>query len=194
MLPLFSPNLVSPAASGGQVAGLQCATVTVALSAVRSWASGLPTMIERPITSASNPTIRMRGLRQHVAGLRLARCECRQDDRDATDIEEIKAVDVLAGVDRSDHFVRTDLRRQQKLDQNPVNVPIAVKPGDERKQRGLARRCRQPVIYQPHAGPSSRSIRPTLSTPKDYAPKFGHHYPACGGSARWFNGASKVPK
>jgi hypothetical protein len=48
----------------------ECATVTVALSAMRSWASGVPTMVERPISQRLE------------AGERPV-----QADRDAADIE-----------------------------------------------------------------------------------------------------------
>jgi hypothetical protein len=66
----------------------ECATVTVALSAMRSWASGVPTMVERPITSVSKPASDpVHGPRRHNAGLRRTRRQCRQADRDAADIE-----------------------------------------------------------------------------------------------------------
>jgi hypothetical protein len=73
---------------------------------------------------------RMHGLGQHDTGLRRARRERRQADRDAADIERVKSVDVLVGIDRRDHLVAVDLRRQRKLDQNPVNVRVLVQDVD----------------------------------------------------------------
>jgi hypothetical protein len=94
----------------------------------------------------------MDGPRQHDAGLRRAGRERRQTDRDAADIEGMKPVDVLVRIDRRDHHVRTDLRRQRKLNQNAVYLAIAVEPFEQRQQLGLARRCRQPMVGRPHAG------------------------------------------
>ena len=42
-------------ATAGRSRVFECATVTVAFSASSSWISGLPTMLERPTTTASMP-------------------------------------------------------------------------------------------------------------------------------------------
>jgi hypothetical protein len=54
---------------------------------------------------------RMDGPRERDAGLRRAGSERRQADRDAPDIEGMKPVNVLVGIDCRDHCVRIDLRR-----------------------------------------------------------------------------------
>jgi hypothetical protein len=93
-----------------------------------------------------------RSLVQHGAGERRAWHQRRQADRDAADVEGVKSVDILGGIDRRDHPVGTDLRRQRKLNQNAMHIAIAVELGEQRQQLVLARRRQQAMIRRPHAG------------------------------------------
>ena len=80
-------------------------------------------MVERPITSASRPASEACTVfASTMQAERRARRERRQADRDAADIEGMKPVDVLVGIDRRDHLVGIDLRRQRQLNQNAVHV------------------------------------------------------------------------
>ena len=130
----------------------ECATVTVAFSASSSCTSGLPTMLERPITTASSPASEsMHGLGQPHAAERRARRQRRQARRQAPGIDRMKAVDVLGRIDGGDHLLRVDLRRQRELHQDAVHGRIGVEPADQREQLGLGRGRRQPMIERPHA-------------------------------------------
>ena len=137
------------------------ATVTVQWAASSRAATGLPTMLERPITSArrparSSPSVRRN--RQH-AGHRRARHEQARRRRAAgreqpADVERVEAVDVLRRIDRLEHARGVDLLRQRQLDQDAVHRRVGVERCDLREQVASADVGRQ--LEQPPSMPMSR--------------------------------------
>ena len=57
------------------------------------------------------------------AAERRAGHEARQAGREPADIHRIEAVDILVGIERREHFLRVDLRRQRQLHQDAVARP-----------------------------------------------------------------------
>ena len=76
-----------------------------------SWAIGLPTMFERPTTTASSPaSVGAHALASSSsAAERRAGDEARRADRQPPGIHRVEAVDVLGRIDRLDHLSRVDL-------------------------------------------------------------------------------------
>ena len=122
------------------------AMVTVQLAASSRLAIGLPTMLERPTTTAlrpdrSRPRIALD--QEHRAGRRAGH-EGRVDlaGAELADIDEVEAVDVLFRRDRLDDLAGIDVAGQRKLDQDAVDRGIGVELLDQREKIGLAR-CRR---------------------------------------------------
>ncbi len=71
--------------------------------------------------------------------------------REAADVFRMKAVDVLARIDAIYHGVRVEVRRQRQLDQDAVNLRIAIQLLDQGNQFCLCRRRRQIVVARTKA-------------------------------------------
>ena len=136
------------------------ATVTVALSPISSCAIGLPTMFERPITTASSPARSPSScLEQVQAAERRARHERRQPGREPAGIHRMEAVDVLAGLDRLDHPRRVDLRWERQLDEDSVDALVGVEVGRPAAAARPRRSCRGKVVREArHAGFGRRPV------------------------------------
>ncbi len=96
-------------------------------------------MFERPITTASRPgKVAEPVLEQHQAAQRRAGDEPGLADREPAGIVDVEAVDVLGRVDRGDHRLLVDLRRQRQLDEDAVDRVVGVEPRDQGEQLVLA--------------------------------------------------------
>ena len=127
--------------------------VTVAFSISSSCASGLPTILERPITTASSPASDpCTCLGEHDAGQRRARHDAGQPGRQQPGRQRMKAVDILGRRDGLDHLARVDLRRQRQLHQDAMHGRVLVQPLDQLQQLGFGRRRRQFVERRAHIG------------------------------------------
>ena len=111
------------------------ARVTVQFSASSSCAIGLPTMLERPITTASrpdrSPSRSLRSIRQ-PSGVQGTSPSSPTASRPA--LIGMEAVDVLGGIDRLDHRLVVDPGRERQLDEYPVHRLVGVELVDQREQ------------------------------------------------------------
>ena len=64
----------------------------------------------------------------------------------------MEAVDVLVRINRGDHLLVVDMRRQRQLDENPVNRRIGVQLLDQRQHFGFGCVSRQLVLEAGHPG------------------------------------------
>ena len=62
----------------------------------------------------------------------------------------MEAVDVLFGLDRLDHLLGVDLRRQRQLHEDAVDLRIGIELADDVQELGLARRRRQRMVEGAH--------------------------------------------
>jgi hypothetical protein len=68
-------------------------------------------------------------------------------EQQLADVDRVKAVDVLAVIDRAENLVLVEVLRQRRLHEDAVHRGIGVELRDEREQLGLrsssrrARRC-----------------------------------------------------
>ena len=125
-------------------------TVTVALAFTSRLAIGRPTRIERPITTdygaleldpgAIEDLDHARRGARHESDERLVGLEVeRLADADpplaeVAGVDGRQAVDVLAGGDLGEDGVLIDVRGKGHLDEDPVDLGIAVEAGDERHE------------------------------------------------------------
>ena len=131
---------------------LECAIVTVAFSASNNCASGLPTMLERPTTTASIPDKRRMNRLRHPHGAeRRARNQRRQAGGEAADIHRMKSVNVFRRIDGVEHSRGIDLLGQRKLHENPVHALIGVELCHKAHELVLRDVRRQLVIERSHA-------------------------------------------
>ena len=127
--------------------------VTVALRWRRRCAIGLPTMRERPTTTARAPFDLDLVLVEHPHDPeRRARDERRPAEVEPAGVDRVDAVDVLRGVDRLDHAVLVDVVGQRQLDEDAVDVVVGVQLGDAREQLVLRRVGGQPEVARVDAG------------------------------------------
>ena len=105
--------------------------VTVALRWRSRCAIGLPTMAERPTTTARAPFERDLVLVEHAHDPeRRPGNERRPAEVEPARVDGMDAVDVLLGRDRLDHAVLVDVVGQRQLDEEPVHVVVGVDLGD----------------------------------------------------------------
>src|SRR5215831_18510068 len=124
--------------------------VTVAFSAKRSCATGLPTMFERPATTASRPAS-VNGLGKNHTAHRGARHERRQPTGKAALIDQMETVDILRWIDCGNDLLCVDLFGEGQLDQNTTDFLVGIEPGNESEQLGFAGRCRELAIESMHS-------------------------------------------
>ena len=106
-----------------------------------SRAIGLPTICDRPSTTAcAAPGLDLRVEQQFTDPQRRARHEPRRTDREEADVERVKAVDVLQGIDPLDDGRLVDLLGQRQLHQDAVDRRIVVQSVDRGEQFGLGSR------------------------------------------------------
>ena len=130
----------------------ECTTVTVQSACSSSAAIGLPTMFERPMTTACLPDRSPQHLFQQVqAAAGRAGREHRLAQRQAADVVTVETVDILGRVDGQDHGGLLDLRWQRQLHQNAIHRGIAVELPDQFEQRGLRRIRWQAVLHRADA-------------------------------------------
>ena len=112
--------------------------VTVQSAACSNAAIGVPTMLERPRTTASAPADP--GAPSGLTSGTPAACtgQDREARPQAPDIDRVKPVDVLLRVDRQHHPMNVDLRRQRQLHENAVDRFGGVETRNLRDQVGLA--------------------------------------------------------
>ena len=111
--------------------------VTVQSAASSSAAVGRPTICERPSTTASAPDRSWRTLRNSsMHALRRAWDETRFAAPQQSDIDRMKTVHVLRGIERADNPARVEPRRQRQLHQDAVNPVVGIERGDQFQQRG----------------------------------------------------------
>ena len=133
----------------------ECAVVTVASSASRSWTSGLPTSFERPTTTASAPFSSTPAVAQQLHhARRRARDERLAALRQQAGADRGEAVDVLERVDQPGHLVAVDLRRHRELEQDAGDLGVLVQAS------GSARRPR-PAASRPGARGGSSACPPS---------------------------------
>ena len=148
-------------------AGRGCAnapSVTVQFSRSSSCAIGLPTMFDRPITTASSPArspSRSRSSIRQPSGVQGTIAGCPVASRPT--LIDVEAVDVLLRRHRVEHPRRVDLRRQRQLHQDAVDRRVAVqpaRPAPSTSASGVAAssRCSSECI------PASTVCRPLLRT------------------------------
>ena len=119
-------------------------TVTVAFFCISSSAAGLPTMFERPTTTACLPsrsTPAASIMRRQPAGVQGAKQGSPLSSRPAFDRRE--AVDVLFRRDGLDDGGRVDMARQRQLHQNAVHGAVRRQRPQAGEQLGLGRPGRQ---------------------------------------------------
>ena len=154
--------------TAGKSSVLEWAMVTVAFSASSNCATGLPTMLERPITTASSPASEAcTVLASTHAAERRARHQARQPAGEPAGIERMESVHVLVRIDGGDDLVGVDLRRQRQLHQNAVDLRVGIEPRDQVEQFGLA-----------HAPPANAG-RTTACRPRSPP------WTCCGHRLRW---------
>ena len=115
------------------------AMVTVQLSPSRSSAIGLPTMFERPMTTALLPgKVAKLGAEQFEAAERGAGHEPLEPVASRPALIGWKPSTSLSGSMRVMTLARVDVARQRQLDEDAVDRGIGVEPVDQREQVGLA--------------------------------------------------------
>ena len=126
-------------------------TVTVAFACSSSCAAGFPTIWLRPITTARAPSRSIAVLleQQHDPGGG-RRHEPRPAEVELARVQRVRAVDVLARVDRAEHRVLVDPVRQRQLNEHRIDGVIGVQrrrrsraAPARRSRRPGARRCRE---------------------------------------------------
>ena len=101
--PTAATSEIGAADDGGRSRLRECAIVTVQFAASSNCATGLPTIFERPMTTASRPfRLGCTDLRQDQAAERRARNEGGRADREPAGIDRMEAVDVLGRIDGLD--------------------------------------------------------------------------------------------
>jgi len=128
----------------------ECAIVTVQLRDSSSCAIGLPTMLERPTTTASSPSSFRSNASQalsdqdHGASRRAGNQRPAEfARRQATYVDGMKTVDILVRSDRLQHPPRMNRSGQRQLDEDPVDRGIGVELPHQREQLRLIGRFRQ---------------------------------------------------
>ena len=128
-------------------------TVTVASSLTSRNAAGMPTTADRPMTTASRPSISMPGPAEDLdRGVRGRGQEAVVAETQEPGVERVDAVDVLGRVDGVDDGPQPDRRRERHLDDDPVDDRVVVEGADRgrhpaprsprRRARRSRRRCR----------------------------------------------------
>ena len=113
----------------------QC--VTVALAASSSWASGLPTRIERPITTALRALELDVGLAQqlHHAGRRAGHHAPRSRScMSSPALAGVRPSTSLRGVDQRDELVLVEVVGQRQLEQDAVHARVGVELAEQAGQ------------------------------------------------------------
>jgi hypothetical protein len=110
---------------------------------------GLPTMLDRPRTTACRPDsfAQQIGTAERGAGHKAG-----QADGEAACVDDVEPVDILVRVDRGEHRIGVDLVRERQLDQDAVNGRIGVEAKHQFEQYGLLGVGRQAVFEGAHAG------------------------------------------
>ena len=128
------------------------AIVTVQSSRSSSCATGLPTMLERPITTArSAREVPELALEQRDAAHGRARNEAVLARDERSHVDRVEAVDVLPRIEQLQHRFRVDMPRQGKLDQDPVHRLVRVESAQERRELLLGRARGKPVDERVHS-------------------------------------------
>ena len=85
-------------------------------------------------------------VQKHHAAERRAGDEAARAGRQSSDIDRVKAIDILARIDAVEHFAGIDLRGQGQLHQNAMHRVIGVEPVDQRQQFVFRRFCGHAVL------------------------------------------------
>ena len=110
---------------GREVAGPRVADGDGGVLLASRNATGIPTTGERPITTASAPTIAIAGSFQDLErGVRRRRNEALEPEPEQPRVERMDAVDVLVRVDRVDHGTNADTRGQGHLHDDPGDLVV----------------------------------------------------------------------
>ena len=114
--------------------------VTVAWRERSRIATGFPTMLLRPTTTACFPfSVHLLVVEHGEDAVRRAREERGPAREEAPGVHGMEAVDVLGRIDRLDHLRFVDLLRKGQLDEDPVDGIVGVEPRHEVEQLGLRR-------------------------------------------------------
>ncbi len=125
--PTAATSRSAPRQTAGRSLVLECATVTVQLSRSRSAAMGLPTMFERPMTTAFTPfRSRMTFLARMAEPVGVQGHERALADPQAADVGRVEAVDVPIGIDRVQNLLGIHVLRQRQLHQDAGDVLVRV--------------------------------------------------------------------
>ena len=163
------------------------AMVTVQLSPSSSCAIGLPTMFERPITTASCAgEVAELGLEQHAGSRAACRGRSRgKPDREPAGIDRVEAVDVLVGVDRVMTALASICAGSGSWTRMPSTARSALSRRPGRAARASLSRVGQLVLEALHAGFARRlalgaDIDRAGRDPRRPAPRRGRARGRCG--------------
>jgi len=110
-------------------------------------------MLERPITTASNPASdECTVFASRMQAERRAWRQRRQAGGEPPGVDRMKAIDVLGRIIASEHLLGVDLLRQRQLHQDAVHRRIGIELVHQRHQFGLAHAVRQAMVERRHAG------------------------------------------
>ena len=128
--------------------------VTVACRCRSSSAAGFPTMLLRPITTASAPCELDAVLVEQLedAERRSGHVRGRAGEKQPR-IQRMDAVDVLHRIDRVDHAAFVESVRERQLDEDAVDRIVCVQLGDERRAAPLRSSTRAAAGRAPRSRP-----------------------------------------
>ena len=114
-------------------------------------AMGLPTMSDRPTTTARRPLMSMPSRREqlHDAG-RGARHQLRSSLLQSAHVDGVETVDILGGIDTIENGRTVDGLGQRQLHENAVDLVIGVEPIDEGFELALRSGGGEHVGLGPH--------------------------------------------
>ena len=128
-------------------------TVTVASAPSSSAAIGLPTMFDRPTTTAFAPASGRRASSISFITPKGVQATKRGSPmQQAANVLGVNAVDVLARIDGEQHAPRVDAGGQRQLDQDAVDAAVGVQRRDDLQELVGGRRGGQPVVEGLDAG------------------------------------------
>ncbi len=113
---------------------------------------GLPTIFERPMTTAFMPLSEGATFFARIAEpVGVQGTSARSPDPEAADVQGMEAVDVLVGVDGVQDLLGIDVLGQRQLNENAVDVLVRVQALHERQDLVLGRRLGELVLERLHA-------------------------------------------
>ena len=156
--PTAATRISAPAQTASRSRVREWAMVTVQLCCSSSCAIGLPTMFDRPTTTAFSRKDHQDGPAAEAGSHRACRNKRVLPGGEPSRIHNMEPVDILVRGNGIDHRRFVDLVGKRQLDEDAVDAVVGIEIVDDRQQVGLAGVRSKTMFDRPHPAAVVRSI------------------------------------